>query len=507
MPKLSSARHSAPVHDSNTNKPPFKEYVRQFEAFVMRLEVEISEHGDVLRAGAELICLIDSILKRKKKSVVNTSLPKGINFLATHVSASDAASPAKSRTAPSSGDSGDTLTDPNVPEVPDLLEPSYETLTDEAKELDRELFFVLEQGSIIGPAREVLNSCPANSFVQAWFLLHEDQGNSTIRKRFEVFKGLFGMKCNVANPAKFKADALTNIREFKDADFSIDEIIKFGLLESIPDEYLSLKIVVADRMDQNPTEPIYSFLQSLVNTLDLAKSQPGHAMPAMVADFSRADCTRCGRNGHKRDKCCARKDAHGKPIPGEPPYSFNALKQERKEKGERGKSTPAMHIRVDEQHAAVMKDLEGFKDGLRAELAGMLVAKPVFLLDPLNDPLAMYDGEVADSLLALPVDVSSGDPILDSGCGAHLGPDFTVESTNHRRSICGFAGPDGDTMVTSGTGHLTFETNGSDGSVSLSLSGHHCNIPVNLFSLGQFLREGYSLRAESPSDITLFTII
>ena len=72
---------------------------------------------------------------------------------------------------------------------------TYQDLSFEAKVLDRELFYVLQQGMITGPLRDVVHACPANSFVQAWFLIHEEKGNSNLRKRFEIFKGGTRMLC------------------------------------------------------------------------------------------------------------------------------------------------------------------------------------------------------------------------------------------------------------------------------------------------------------------------
>ena len=57
MPLVSDTKNVVPVWDSDNPKKSFKEYVRAFEAYVIRLK---GENGEFV--GAAILALINSIL-------------------------------------------------------------------------------------------------------------------------------------------------------------------------------------------------------------------------------------------------------------------------------------------------------------------------------------------------------------------------------------------------------------------------------------------------------------
>lgn len=282
---IANVRLTPPTYDSTNDNPPWAEFSLRYLHFV-------SYSG-----GSNLIRLVDSVL--------------GTAALFQSQNSTSFAT-----------DTSICLSAAQVAEAPGMMAaaevPTWDSLTNDEKQLDADLYNILCM-SVTGKHKTILSKTQIYSFVQAWVLLSRELGASNIKRKTDLLTNLQKLRFN-NDVAKFKAEATAMVKSIYDGHVTLEDVIMFAIMASLPTELMALKIVQADQLDaENKTaEDIYKFIDTTAATLEIAGINKEKRMPALKAN-RRKSCTQCNRNGHIYEECFATKDIEGNTLEDEAP--------------------------------------------------------------------------------------------------------------------------------------------------------------------------------------------
>lgn len=292
---ITHVKLSPPSYDSTLDKPPWAEFSLKFLHFVF------------YSGGPNLIRLVDSVLGTQ-------SLFQAENNMSFAADTSINLSMAEIASAPGMIAVND---DPFT----------WASLTNDEKQLDADIYNILCM-QITGKHKSVLSKTQIYSFVQAWVLLSRELGASNIKRKTDLLKNLQHLQFN-NDVAKFKTEATNMVKSIYDGRVTLEDVIMYSIMSSLPSELISLKIVQADQLDsENKTqEDVYNFIDTTATTLEIAgiNNRP-KAKPALMVSTENHEkpCTRCGRIGHVFQDCYATKHVSGKALKGAPPAKRRA---------------------------------------------------------------------------------------------------------------------------------------------------------------------------------------
>ena len=122
------------------------------------------------------------------------------------------------------------------PSVVDIEPKSLGDLTDAERATNTDLFFAIQQGALMGGARDDLHDCRHGSFAQLWVDLHKKYGASNARQKFDVLKKLLMLAWTDQPVAEFRRGVTDAARDFLRTKLSMEDIVKFAIIQSLPDK-------------------------------------------------------------------------------------------------------------------------------------------------------------------------------------------------------------------------------------------------------------------------------
>ena len=289
---------AAPVWDSTANKPPFPDFCAQFESFVRYQE-----------DGAALLQLFSHATGRPRVAPGTARACAGLELTEAEY---------KTYIRLSAPDGGKR----------DIT--SYKDLTPEERVLDYQLHSILN-ASVSGKRRNTITQVQIPSWVQAWAALHYELGATNAKRRMEVLNKLTHLQFS-SDVAEFKSTCTALVTEVYQAEITLEDIIMNSVLMAIRDpDAQTLKLVMAETLEKKGKTDldVIDFIDKTCTTLEvsgMAKPRQTHAWKASHApkkapkkkgvNFSGSAlpsdfCKRCGRQGHIKSECFAKKHKHG----------------------------------------------------------------------------------------------------------------------------------------------------------------------------------------------------
>ena len=289
---ITNVKLNAPTYDSDRDIPPFAEYHDMFLNFV-----DYQEHG------RSLITLAMHALGR----TFNTN----ISFTREDMDGSLLL-----------GDEELAALEQNLAtEENERAIKAYADLTSDEQKLDRNLYSILAQ-CVRGKSRVIIANVQFRSFVQAWVRLVQKLGANNIQRKTDLIIDLQKLQFNRGDIAAFKTHATRLITDLYNNHVTLEDIMLHSIVSALPTELMALKVVQADKLNDNAktSQDVFSFIETTSTTLEIAGMGKKSNRDAHVLTTKGAGtCERCGRNGHHKDDCYARRHADGSEIAGRAP--------------------------------------------------------------------------------------------------------------------------------------------------------------------------------------------
>ena len=265
----SSIKFSPPTWDSDKDKDRWRDFCHQFESFVDYQQ----------NCGEVLLTLACKILGKTRRFVANAAVEDdALSFVAP---------------APQEADNESGAEEADPPETRQVH--TVRDLTPEERLLDRKLHNILDN-CIVGSKRDCIET-RERSWIQAWVALNKDMGATNIKRKTELMHDLIKMEYKHP-PLKSKQYSMELIRKVYETKITMEELMMFCVIQSFPEEYLALKIMLSQKLEEAHGRPedVYDFVTFAYSTIEMSTISHD-AKKALKADIGEV-CARCGRNNH-----------------------------------------------------------------------------------------------------------------------------------------------------------------------------------------------------------------
>ena len=283
----STLKFSPPTWNSDKASPTWRDFCHQFESFV-----DYQKHGSVL---LDLAC---KVLGKSRNFVASkhTQVDDAISYVLPDAHEAD------------NNEGGDAAAAP----APERVVNSVADLTPEEVALDRSMHNILDN-CVLGSKRTALTTIQTRSWIQAWVSLHREMGATTIKRKTVIIGDLIKMEFE-PSPAKFKQATLDLVQRFYETNITMEELMMYCITQSFPEEYLSLKVMMSQRIEESKGTPseVFDFITFTSNTMEMASSElESKKIRKIKTTPGRKACTRCGRDNHALARCRARYHVDG----------------------------------------------------------------------------------------------------------------------------------------------------------------------------------------------------
>ena len=208
-----------------------------------------------------------------------------------------------------------TLMDRETP----FVEPdNVQAFTSAERNYNGDLLLQLQQGVITGSAVTIFEDARHASFIQAWFDIRKEYGESNARQKYDIVGALFKLSRGSKDITTFKSEIMRVCSNVVQSKVTMEDLMKYAILQSLGmgSELSSLRILQSERMITKPDESVIDFVTSTFATLDLSDGLSGGTrMDAFrtTDGTSRDRCTICHLDNHTTEKCrsgCANHDEY-----------------------------------------------------------------------------------------------------------------------------------------------------------------------------------------------------